>query len=189
MDAAAAAMRGTGPRPSLSEFERLRRQLRRALVALLLVILVGVTGFSVIGAPEHGVVDAVYMTVITLTTVGYGEIIEMSHRPEGRVFTVLLLLVGMGIFAYSLPLLTAFVVEGQLTHIFERGRMQKQLSRPTAITWSAAKPPRPSMSPRSSHAPRAPWRSWCRTRTPESLRNNASARFRCWPATRRTTPC
>lgn len=122
-------MRGTGPRPSLSEFERLRRQLRRALVALLLVILVGVTGFSVIGAPEHGVVDAVYMTVITLTTVGYGEIIEMSHRPEGRVFTALLLLVGISIFAYSLPLLTAFVVEGQLTHIFERGRMQKQLSR------------------------------------------------------------
>ena len=89
------------------EFYRLRRRLGIAIAALISVIAIGSIGYTVIGGREHGIVDAVYMTVITLTTVGFGEIIDMTNNPAGRIFTVLLLLVGMGIVAYSIPLMAA----------------------------------------------------------------------------------
>lgn len=123
----------TGPghagRPAeAAEFYRLRRRLRLALGALALVTTVGVLGFLLIGGTGRGIVDAIYMTVITLTTVGFGEIIDMSNNPAGRIFTVVLLLVGMGIVAYTVPMAAAFVIEGQLHNIFARRRMQKTIA-------------------------------------------------------------
>lgn len=107
------------------ELEHLRRRLRIALSALVLVTATGVLGYLIIGWPKHGLIDAVYMTVITLTTVGYGEVIDLSANPAGRVFTIMLLLTGMGIVAYAVPQLAAFAIEGQIGHVFTRRRMQK----------------------------------------------------------------
>ncbi len=106
----------------LSEFNRLRRRLAIAVIALVVVTAVGVFGFALIGGAEHGLLDVLYMTVITLTTVGFGEIIDMSNSPAGRVFTLLLLLVGFVIVLYAVPMMTAFVIEGQLLNVFARRR-------------------------------------------------------------------
>ncbi len=123
---------GKRPSPATShEFFRLRRRLSIAAIALISVIAVGSIGYAIIGAGEHGMIDAIYMTVITLTTVGFGEIIDMTNNPTGRVFTVLLLLVGMGIVAYSIPLMAAFVIEGQLSRTFLRRRMLKRVAQMT----------------------------------------------------------
>jgi voltage-gated potassium channel len=110
------------------ELIRLRRRLVIALAALLLVTMTGVVGFSIIGRGRYGVVDAAYMTVITLTTVGYGEIIDMAGHPGARLFTMALLLSGVGIVAYTVPALAAFVIEGQLNHVFTRRKMQKAIA-------------------------------------------------------------
>ena len=115
--------------PRLAEFLRIRRRLGQAVLALVLVTAVGVVGFSIISGGEHSLVDAIYMTIITLTTVGFGEIIDMSNNPAGRLFTVGLLLVGMGIVAYTVPMLAAFLIEGQLLHIFARRRMDRDIGR------------------------------------------------------------
>ena len=134
-------------RASEAEFYRLRRRLRLALGALALVTTVGVLGFVLIGSGQHDVIDAIYMTVITLTTVGFGEIIDMSNNPAGRIFTVLLLLVGMGIVAYTVPMVAAFFIEGQLHNHFARRRMQRTIaemgghyvvSGDTAASWYVA---------------------------------------------------
>jgi voltage-gated potassium channel len=93
-----------------------------------LVIAIGVLGFVIIGGGEYGVIDAVYMTVITLTTVGFTEVIDLAGNPGGRVFTMLLLLGGMGIVAYVVPMVAAFVLEGQLHHIFSRRRMERTIA-------------------------------------------------------------
>jgi voltage-gated potassium channel len=98
------------------------------MLALFLVTAVGVVGYSIIGRRDHhSLIDAIYMTVITLTTVGYDEIIDMSHNPAGRIFTMGLLLLGAGVVAYSVPMLAAFFIEGQLRHIFTRRRMDRQI--------------------------------------------------------------
>ncbi len=93
------------------------------------VTAVGIVGFALIGRGHNSLIDAIYMTVITLTTVGYGEIIDMSHNPAGRMFTVGLLLLGMGVVAYTVPLMAAFLIEGQLLHFFSRRRMDRAIDR------------------------------------------------------------
>jgi voltage-gated potassium channel len=138
-----------GPRqtPAVAEFLRVRRRLAQGVLALLGVTAVGIVGFAIIGRGQHSLVDAIYMTVITLTTVGFGEIIDMSHNPAGRLFTVGLLLLGVGIVAYTVPMLAAFLIEGQLLHHFSRRRMDRAIDRltghyivcgQTAATWYVA---------------------------------------------------
>ncbi len=113
----------------LEEFERLRKRLTWALAAMLVLTLIGVVGYAVIGGGHTSLIDSVYMTVITLTTVGYGEVVDLQGSPGGRVFTIGLILFGIGIFTYTVPMLAAFLIEGHFLHIFARRRMEKTINR------------------------------------------------------------
>ena len=66
--------------------------------------------------------DAFYMTVITISTVGYGEIHPLSE--SGQAFTVVLIFLSFGTFAYSVAALTRFVLEGGFSQSFRRFRME-----------------------------------------------------------------
>ncbi len=105
-----------------------KRRLATAAVAVLAVFAVGVVGYTIIGHGKHRFLDSLYMTVITLTTVGYSEIIPMQNDPGGRIFTMILILFGMGILVYFASTVTAFFVEGQLEHVFWRKRMRKAIA-------------------------------------------------------------
>ena len=76
------------------------RPIRRSAVLLAIIGLVGVVGFRLVGPEDTTLLDALYMTAITLTTVGYGEVVDVSASPAGKVFTVSLLLGGVGTFLY-----------------------------------------------------------------------------------------
>jgi voltage-gated potassium channel len=76
---------------------------------------------------DLGWIDSFYMTVITLTTVGFGEIIPLDHSPLGRLFTAALLLAGGGVLVYALSSATALLVEGQLTRFLKERRMRKRI--------------------------------------------------------------
>lgn len=94
-----------------------------AVFSLVTVILLGATGYVVIeGWPFF---DGLYMTVITIASVGFGETHELSHN--GRVFTILLIMCGTGVLLFSVSSLTAFIVEGTLTDILKRMRMKKTI--------------------------------------------------------------
>lgn len=108
------------------DLRQLRWRLASAALFLLVVTLVGVVGYHLM-APHRSWVDAFYMTAITLTTVGFSEIIDLQGNPGGRIFTALLILVGMGGVLYFVTTATAFVLEGQLGHVFWRRRMQKSI--------------------------------------------------------------
>ena len=93
-------------------------------VLLLSVIVVGGTlGYMVIEG--WGAWDAFYMTMITLTTVGYREVHPMSRL--GEAFTTILLVVGVGTMLYSFSLIGARVIEGRLQPQFERRRIARML--------------------------------------------------------------
>jgi voltage-gated potassium channel len=102
-----------------------QRSMVRASIALLSTGVIGTIGYKILGGDEYTWLDAVYMTAVTLTTVGYTEVIEVGHNPGAQVFTIALLLLGVGSFLYFFSNLTAFVVEGTLDRMFWRRRMRK----------------------------------------------------------------
>lgn len=95
------------------------------LILLAIIISVGAIGYWYIGEGHYSFFDGVYMTVITITTIGFGEIIDLSGNIGGRVFTIFIALSGIGVLAYILTNITATIVEGELTKSFRRRRMER----------------------------------------------------------------
>jgi voltage-gated potassium channel len=90
---------------------------------LVIVTVAGTIGYVLIEGWR--VFDALYMTVITIATIGYGEIHQLSTA--GRAFTMVLIVGGVGVVAYGFSALTALLVEGAVSdHIWER-RMERQI--------------------------------------------------------------
>jgi voltage-gated potassium channel len=101
------------------------RHLRFAVAALVSVIAFGTLGYSLIeGWPLF---DALYMTVITLATVGFREVHELS--PQGKIFTIVLIISGTGMIAYTLSSLIQFTLEGQLRKILGRKKVESRISK------------------------------------------------------------
>src|SRR5437868_7761607 len=86
----------------------------------------GVVGYHAIGGEAYTWMDALYMTANVLTTAGFREAIDVS-RPGAEAFTVILLIFGAGVLVYSTSVITAFVVEGDLTQGFRRRRMRQRV--------------------------------------------------------------
>ena len=103
---------------------RLQKRLAQIGVLFLAVFTAGTTAFMVVeGWP---LMDAVYMTTITLSTVGFQEVHPLSTG--GRLVAIALILGGTGSLAYGLSVVTAFIVEGELRDILGKRRMEKQLA-------------------------------------------------------------
>lgn len=107
----------------------LQRRLKIAVIVLAIVFLIGVVGFKSLGGRDWSTLDAVYMAVITMATVGYGETKDLSKNPAARVFTVFFILAGMGILLFVISLATAFIVEGELTQVLWRKKMIKEIAK------------------------------------------------------------
>lgn len=104
---------------------KLERRILIVLIALGGILAGGTLGYMLIeGWPAF---DALYMTVITLATVGFGETHPLSTA--GRAFTIALILVGLGVMGYGLSMVTAFLVEGELTDILGKRKMERQIER------------------------------------------------------------
>lgn len=101
-------------------------------VALLIVVFGGGIGYYVIGEGRPGwdLGDCLYMTVITVTTVGYDEVLpHMSTVPYARAFTVVLLMFGTGSLVYFASTITAFIIEGDLKNVLFTSRLKKRMRR------------------------------------------------------------
>lgn len=97
--------------------------LRRIVTALLGTLVLGTLGYHVIeGWP---LTDSLYMVVITLSTVGYGEVHRLS--PEGRMFTMVLVVAGVGLVTYAVGTITRMVVEGEVQALVGRRRTMSKI--------------------------------------------------------------
>ena len=94
---------------------------------LLIILLIGSAGYWFIGGRQNSALDVLYMTVITITTIGFSEVIDLSGNPGGRLFTIFIAISGIGLMAYVATNLTALVVEGELTKSFRRRQMEKKV--------------------------------------------------------------
>lgn len=98
--------------------------------ALIIVVIGGAIGYWFIGKGMWSFADCLYMTVITVTTVGYGEVLDgMATAPYARGFTVGLLVFGTGSIVYFASTMTAFIVEGDLQHIVKSRRLLNRIKR------------------------------------------------------------
>jgi len=74
-----------------------------------------------------GYVQCLYMTVVTTFTVGYGELVPIVTATD-RIYTILVIIIGIGIIGYALSQMTAFIVEGDLQNILGRRKMDKRIA-------------------------------------------------------------
>jgi voltage-gated potassium channel len=89
------------------------------------LVVIGTVGYHIL-EEDYSLFDGLYMTIITLSTIGYGETHPLSAR--GRLFTICLILSGVFTFAYSASEIIRSIVSGEMASYLERQKMQRALS-------------------------------------------------------------
>ncbi len=103
------------------------KRLAAAATLLIGLVLLGSAGYFVLGAGRWSFSECVYMTVITLSTVGFGELARMGEVPGARALTMTLIVGGVGTLAYVQANVTAVLVEGAIGQAWRRNRMRKKI--------------------------------------------------------------
>ena len=98
------------------------------LCVLVCVQVGGTLGYHYIGRPVATWIDSFYMTFITIATIGYGETVDLSHHPYGRLFTVFIAIIGIGTLSYLFSTFVALLVDADLNAALRRKRMDKKIA-------------------------------------------------------------
>ena len=107
----------------------IKHRLQLVILLIILVILAGTLGYYAMFGGKYTIMDCLYMTVISITSVGYGEIIEITGNVPAEVFTMVLITFGMGIILYGLGAMTAILIEGELSGLLRKKRMEKAIGK------------------------------------------------------------
>ncbi|MFQ6115582.1 MAG: potassium channel family protein, partial [bacterium] len=99
------------------------QKLRMAVAASALVVFLGALGFMVLERMD--LLDALYMTIITLSTVGFREVAPL--HPHGKLFVILLIVFGVALAGFTASVIGQLVLEGQFKEIFGRRRMESKI--------------------------------------------------------------
>ena len=102
----------------------LESKINKTLFLVVTILAIGTIGYMLLS--QYSFVDALYMTVITVTTVGFGELRPFS--PEEKVFTIFLILTSITIFGYAVSAFSEYVVSGKLFEHFKQRKVEKQIA-------------------------------------------------------------
>ncbi|MBI5518220.1 MAG: potassium channel protein [Deltaproteobacteria bacterium] len=105
------------------------RRIYLATVVLVLMLFGGAGGYHLLGRGRWSWSDCFYHTVITLSTVGYGELPGIAEVRYARALTVVLIVLGTGSVVYFASNVTALIVEDDLRDLFRRNRVRKSIAR------------------------------------------------------------
>ena len=100
-------------------------RLLQPLIALYVIIIAGIAGYMLI--EKASFLDSLFMTTISITTVGYGEVVPLSDA--GKVFTIIMLITSWGTFAFAIARITQFVVNGEVNKYFKNRKLMKNISK------------------------------------------------------------
>ena len=111
--------------PANKQNLRHSHHLTSAIVLMLLVIVTGVLGYMYIEG--YSFLDALYMTIITVATVGYREVHELTD--SGKIFTIFLIISSLGIFAYAVSNIAIYAVEGIFANYFKENKIKRMIKK------------------------------------------------------------
>ncbi|MEW6025735.1 MAG: potassium channel protein [Planctomycetota bacterium] len=112
-----------------------RNRIVLSVFLLFFILVFGTAGYWIIGRSQGSepsgqlFLDSVYMTVITAATVGYGEIMDLSHNPAGRIFTIIFIILSLGVIAAVTSILAASILEIELSGFLRRRKMDKEVGK------------------------------------------------------------
>ncbi len=92
---------------------------------LISVIIIGVAGYMLISGDNF--IDSLYMTIITMTTVGFGEIHPLTDYE--KIFTIFLIIISIVVYAYSITALTEYLANGKILQLLKYKKVQKKIQR------------------------------------------------------------
>lgn len=111
-----------------AQLQRIVVRIVWAVVVVLVLIAVGTLGFYEIAGDNGNWSDALYMTLITISTVGYGEIVPL-HSLNDRLFAGIMAIAGLGALTFLFTSLSVFFLEKDLDHSLRRRRMEKRIQK------------------------------------------------------------
>lgn len=100
-----------------------RSKINNAIILLIVLLFVGIVGFKIM--TNYSWVDAVYMTVITITTVGFGEVQPLDN--EAKIFTIFLILTSVVIVGYAIKVITEYILSKNDVEELKQKKMQKKI--------------------------------------------------------------
>ena len=100
-----------------------------SLCGFIAILILGTLGYKFVGGDRYTYLDALFMTFITVTTIGYEEVIDLHHNPFGQIFTMVIAFSGIGLMTYFFSTVTAFVLESDLDTTLRRRRMEKTIKK------------------------------------------------------------
>lgn len=112
-----------------SQVGYIRRLVYIALSALVAVHVLGTVGYMVLTEHRYSWFDCFYMTFITVATIGFGEIIDMSSNQPARIFTVIIGILGAGNLSLLFSVVTVVILETDLDGTLRRRRMEKAIKK------------------------------------------------------------
>ena len=104
-------------------FKVFRSKINTAIALLIILLIIGVVGFRIL--TNYTWIDAVYMTVITITTVGFGEVNPLDD--DSKIFTIFLILTSVIIVGYAIKVITEYILTKNNIEELKQKKMQKKI--------------------------------------------------------------
>ncbi len=104
---------------------KLRNKLYTVVFLTVMLLGIGIMGFTLL--QDYSIIDALYMTVITVSTIGFGEVHPLDST--GKLFTIFLIFTSIGIYGYVVTVITEFIANGKLLREYKIKKMQKKIDK------------------------------------------------------------
>lgn len=103
------------------------QRFRKVALVIFSILVIGTAGYWYLGEGKYSLLDCLYMTVITITTIGFSEVIKITGNPAAEIFTILIAFSGVGTLTYTFLKITAIIVEGELKETYTKRKMEKKI--------------------------------------------------------------
>jgi len=100
-----------------------------SLLGFSAIVVIGTLRYKLLEGDRYSALDALFMTVITVLTIGYEETIDLHNNPSGQIFTMGIAFAGVGVMTYFFSTVTAFILESDLDVTLRRRRMEKTIKK------------------------------------------------------------